>query len=206
MTKTSEFEAMAKLPKNVIFSCESCGKSTQAISNRVSRAGESSIIARSGQCRQCDGDTWTMQVVYAEDSLDMASFAVDLGAAAVASSFAGVGFTTLVTAGLSDWKTSSNEWRYKNIPGCVIAKLNSEPTQLLQRVADLARTMERVKMFEAGAKDCSECGMIFMPSERKPWNELGYCCRLCAAKAETEEPVFVEVAPAENESLIASTT
>ena len=138
-----------------------------------------------------------MKVVYEEDALD-SEFGIDLGAAAVASNFVGVGVATLATAALSNWSTNTNEWLYKNIPASVVAKLNSEPSELFERVADLARTMGRAKMFESGAKDCSECGMIFMPAEHKSWNQLGFCSRMCATHAETEEPVFVEI-PSEQE-------
>ena len=193
---------MAKLPNLVTFTCESCGKELQASSGKTGSA----VLDVSGRCQQCGAESWTMKVVYSEDSLDMTSFAVDLGLAAVATNFAGVGLTTLVTAGLADWKTDSNEWLYKNIPGCVVAKLNSEPSERMQRIVDLARTMERGKMFEAGAKDCLECGMIFMPADSKSWNDLGYCSRVCATRAESEEPVFVELVPTQDENLVASST
>jgi|GEM_PF-6277713 len=184
---------MAKLPTAAFFTCESCGKQLRTddrMGNRLIPAMRRLAIRDNGKCKHCDGDLWTLTVVYEETSLDTEASAVGIGLSLTT----GVGFTQS--------STSSNQSHYSSLPAAVVAKLNDEPKVRMQRITELATTIERGKLVAAGGKSCLSCGVLFAPAEHKSWHTLGYCSPVCAPRSlldasenegESSEPFATEV-------------
>lgn len=166
---------MPKEPNLVVFQCEFCQVQLSAdarMGSHLIPAMRKLAIEPKGTCRACGGDLWTITVAYAETSIDLEESALGL---ALGGPFG---------AGFVQTSTSVNQMDYRHVNAAVVAKLNEEPQERLQRVGAFATMMERAKFKLAGARECGACQTLFMRTDGKTWTDKGYCSKLCMAKAE----------------------
>lgn len=177
---------MPKTPNLAIFCCETCGKqltTDQRMGDHLIPWKRRLPITADGSCAACDGDSWTISVVYAEESTDVGPTLIGMGLAAAT----GVGFTQS--------STSINQSNYPNIPAAVVAKLNENPRSRMRRISEFATTMERQELVQGGAKECTTCGMLFTPVPSKPWSIEGYCSKACILRNKGAIPAATNRGP-----------
>ncbi len=127
-------------------------------------------IEPNGTCRSCDGEFWTITVVFVDSTMELEKSVVRIG---LATAVGGIGFVKS--------STYANETAYPNVSASVVAILNEYPPARMQRVAEFARVMERERLKELGGRECVSCGALFVPSPDKPWCGNGFCSKACSA-------------------------
>jgi hypothetical protein len=183
---------MPKEPSLALFRCQNCGRTSRADARMAVHLlpwKRRLPIEPNGLCRYCQGDRWTISVIYVQSGVDVAESVVGLGLAAMT----GHGFIQR--------STSSSRTEYPDVPAEVVAALNENPRDRLARVAQFARALERAKLKEQGGRECGTCGLLFVPRAGVAWAEKGYCSKVCLVQAEgvSEAAVPVDEPKAESE-------
>lgn len=166
---------MSKVPTQVMFTCETCGRASTADARMAAHLlpfKRKLPIQPNGLCRDCSGDRWTITAVFSETEMDLAESALGLGLAAAT----GIGFV--------QHSTAAHSFVYPGIPASLVAQLDEIPAERLARVAVFVREMERSKREEQGAQRCLTCDAVFMGTAGQSWHAAGYCSKLCLAQSQ----------------------
>lgn len=158
---------MSKEPTLVVFTCESCHQAVQA-----DASSEQIPLETFGNCHFCGGEAWTVTVVFGHGDASVELAATE---AAVA---------TMPDTESATRADSPHRADYSHVSAAVVARLNEQPQQRMERVAEFAQEMEREEIQKRGGSHCRSCGTLFVPMPGRPWSEKGYCTKLCFVKAE----------------------
>lgn len=176
---------MPKEPDLVLFKCESCGRTLKANARMATHLlpfKRRLPIEANGRCRRCGGEHWTISVIFVEMSDDNSESAIGFALAVL-----GIGIPII--------STSRSQTDYANVPARMVAELNQEPRERMQRIALFAQAMERDKLAQRGARECPTCGTLFVPAAGKSWTQMGYCTQVCLVEDEesSANPAFTEL-------------
>jgi hypothetical protein len=165
---------MPKPPTQVIFTCQSCRRASVADArkgNHLLPFLRKLPIRASGECIRCGSASWTISVIFAETSTDVAQSTFGLAIAAVT----GQGFV--------QQSTHVNQMDYTDVPAEIVALLNEYPRERLNRVGQFVWAKEREYLKQHGGRECLSCAALFVPTPGKPWSEQGYCSKMCHVDA-----------------------
>ena len=140
-------------------------------------------ITPNGRCRRCNGEHWTVSVLYSEtgsDNADLASAGIMFGARHAS----GAGWLAANLFSAADDRQNQSNW--PNVPAATIAQFEELPRQRLSRVSLFAREKARESLKQQGGLECRACESLFVPVAGQPWGEKGYCSKLCFVEEEGE--------------------
>ena len=166
---------MARLPDVTTFQCESC----RAVSQTTPRKEQHLLpwmrrlpIQPDGSCRKCGGKWWKITVSYLESDLEV-------------STSPGAWLWSMVTfsAPLAH-NTAASQEEFARVSAETVAAMNADPTTRTVMVGEFISAAHRIEMHEQGAKNCKQCGAVFVPVAEIVWSERGYCSKVCFIRRE----------------------
>lgn len=154
---------MAKEPTFAVFRCEKCGETFQAKARRGIHLlpwEPTWPIQANGVCRYCQGDRWTISVVFVESEH------------CVGESLLGLGLLALIGFGFYRRSTvHQSKYNFQNVSAESVALLNKNPRERLSCTGEFVRSAELANRKAQGYGECSVCGMMFLPTPGVPWAE-----------------------------------
>lgn len=168
---------MARLPDITIFQCESCQTSFQTTPRKDRHLLpwlRRLPIQENGGCRKCGGQWWKITLTYVEADYQVSTNPLSL--------LWGLATTSLPT----ERSEATSQVEYARVSAETVASLNADPRMRSAMVAEYASAAHRIEMHQQGAKNCRDCGAIYLPASDAPWTLHGYCSKLCLVRRDSQ--------------------
>lgn len=165
---------MAEQPDKIALLCQKCGQ----------QASLGSIHRTRAICSGCKNDTWHVQATYLarQDTADGTTLALNAMGLSILNS-SGV----MIGGPLPVEKKPINGVDILDVPADTMREIADpavDPTVKLnafvQRTRNEQFQQHRKKMEEHG-QECSQCGILYVLNDKKPWTLVGTCSKVCCA-------------------------